>query len=117
MDKHHQGNADDAGDRGDVADKHEIQFGIKRRVDRVRHGGKQQRVSVSRRIDHSFGCDIAVGARPVFGDEGLPEPLGEPLTHQARRDVDPAAGRKSGNDAHRPGRVGGLPEGQACGGR
>ena len=97
--------ADDAGDRGDVADEVELQIIVERGVDRVRHGGEQQRVAVGRGADHGLGADIAAGAGAVFDHEGLPEPLVEPLADQPRRDVDAAAGGKTGNDAHRPGRV------------
>ena len=34
------------------------------------------------------GGSVVIGARSVLNDELLAQPLGEPLTHQARRDVD-----------------------------
>jgi hypothetical protein len=97
--------ADDAGDRRDAADKVEIEFVVERGVDRVRHGGKQKRISVGGRVDDGLGADVAAGARPVLDDEGLAQPVGKPLTDQARGDVDPAAGGKPGDDAHRPRRI------------
>src|SRR5262249_55716214 len=39
----------------------------------------------------------------------LAEPLREPLTYQARRDVRTASGREANNDAHRPRRIGLCP--------
>src|SRR5438045_3597853 len=57
-------------------------------------------------LNDRFGADISASTRAVVDDEWLAEPLGKPLTDQARGDVDPAAGRKTSNDAHRPRRIG-----------
>jgi hypothetical protein len=65
-------------------------------------GGQKQHVSVRGRIYDHLGADVAIGPRPIFGNKGLPKPLGEPLTDQARGDVDPAARGKTGYDVHRP---------------
>jgi hypothetical protein len=46
--------------------------------------------------------DLVIMARTVVDDERLTEPLREPLTYQARRDVRTASGREANNDAHRP---------------
>src|SRR3981189_3518597 len=78
---------------------------VERGVDRVRNGGKQQRISVSGRVHDGLGADVAAGSRPVLDAEGLAQPLGQPLPDQPRRDVDPAAGGKTGDDAHRPRRI------------
>jgi hypothetical protein len=51
------------------------------------------------------GADVAAGAGPVLDDEGLPQPLRQPLPDQPRRDVDPAAGGKACDDPHRAGRI------------
>src|SRR6266849_2060212 len=53
-----------------------------------------------------IGADIASGTRSVLDDELLAEPLRQPLAHQTRNDVAPAAGRPADNDAHRPRRIG-----------
>src|SRR5262249_22746603 len=53
-----------------------------------------------------LGGDVAAGSRTVVDDERLTEPLREPLTYQARRDVRTASGREANNDAHRPRRIG-----------
>jgi hypothetical protein len=63
-------------------------------------------IVVRRRIHDRLGADIAAGAGPVLDDEVLPEPPREPLTDQARRDVDPAARGKTDNDADGPARIG-----------
>src|SRR5262249_27528498 len=53
-----------------------------------------------------FGGDISGCPGTVFDDELLTEPLGQPLTEQARGDVGGAAGGKADNQAHRPRRIG-----------
>src|SRR5262249_26474181 len=47
-------------------------------------------------------------ARPSSGldDKWLAQPLRQPLTYQARKDVDRAASREADDDAHRPARIG-----------
>src|ERR1700751_819496 len=57
------------------------------------------------RVHHLLGGEIAGGADPVLDHELLPEPLGEPLSHQARGEVAAAAGRKADDDPHRPRRI------------
>ena len=47
----------------------------------------EQRVAVGRRAHDRFGADIAAAARPVVDDDGLAEPLRQPLTDQAREEV------------------------------
>ena len=86
------GDADDAGDRRDVADEIEIELVVERRVDRVRRTDQQQRVAVGGRAHDRLGADVAAGARPVLDDEWLAEPLRQPLPDQAREDVGRAAG-------------------------
>src|SRR5262249_17867391 len=63
-----------------------------------------------------LSANIASGARSVLDDEWLPEPLRQPLTHQACDDVARPAGWKTDNDAHRPRRIG-LRESKGRGGR
>ena len=48
-------------------------------------------MAVRGRAHDRLGADVAAGARPVLDDEGLAEPLRQPLTHQARHDVGRAA--------------------------
>ena len=51
-------------------------------------------------------ADIAAATRPVVDNKLLAEPLRQPLTHQARRDVGRAARRDWHDQPHRPRRVG-----------
>src|SRR5205814_3471653 len=60
------------------------------------------RMAVRWCLNDRFGADISASTRPVVDDEWLAEPLGKPLTDQASGDVDPTAGGKTGNNAHRP---------------
>src|SRR5262245_30188751 len=92
-------------DRRDVADEIEIELVVERRVDRVKSTDQEQRVAVGRGTHDRLSGDIAAGARTVLDDERLTEPLREPLTYQARRDVRTASGREANNDAHRPRRI------------
>jgi hypothetical protein len=46
------------------------------------------------------------GADPILDDELLSEPLGQPLSHQARGKIAAAAGRKADDKTHRPRRIG-----------
>src|SRR5262249_33712566 len=89
----------------DVADEIEIELVVERRVDRVESTDQEQRVAVGRGTHDRLSGDIAAGARTVLDDERLTEPLREPLTYQARRDVRTASGREANNDAHRPHRI------------
>src|SRR5215468_1183361 len=89
-------------DRRDVADEIEIELVVERRVDRVESTDQEQRVTVGRGTHDRLGGDIAAGSRTVLDDERLTEPLRQPLTYQARRDVRTASGREANNDAHRP---------------
>ena len=56
-------------------------------------------MAVRGRLNYRLGADIAAPARPVVDDERLTEPFREPLTHQAREDVDPASGTGGDNNA------------------
>ncbi len=105
MQQYDHRHADDAGNRRDAANKVEIEFLVERGVDRIRYGGKQKRVSVRGRVHDGLGADVAASSRPVLDDEGLPQPIGKPLTDQPRGDVDAAAGGKTGDNAHRPRRI------------
>ena len=103
---HHKATAQQAGDGCDIANEIEFEVLVKRRIDRVRRTRKQERVAVRSRTHDGLGGDIAAGARPVLDHEWLAEPLGQPLTDQPREDVVRAAGSKTDDDAHRPGRPG-----------
>src|SRR5262245_48778096 len=112
---HDEGEADDAGDRRDVADKTELEIFVERRVDRVRGTYHEQRVAVRWRAPDRLGGNIAGSPWPALDDEWLAEPLRQRLTDQARDDVDYATGRKARNDPHRPRRIGLRPSDAGCG--
>src|SRR6516165_11997478 len=76
---HDEGVADDAGDWRDVAEKHEIELVVERRVDRVRGTYHEERVAVRWRIHDRFGGNIAGSTWPALDDERLAEPLRQPL--------------------------------------
>src|SRR5258706_15839387 len=102
MHPHHVGHDNNAGERRDVADEIEVELVIECRVERVEGTDYEQGVAVCRRAHDRLGCDVAAGSRTVVDDERLTEPLREPLTYQARRDVRTASGREANNKAHRP---------------
>jgi hypothetical protein len=102
---HDKGVADDARDRCDVVDEVETELVVESGVDRVRRRHEEQRVTVRGRAHDGFGGDIGGCPGPVFDDELLAEPLGQPLTDQARGDVGGAAGGKTDDQAHRPRRI------------
>jgi hypothetical protein len=80
--------------------------------ERARQGtDDEQRIAVRGRLSDRLGADIAAAARPVVDDEGLTEPFREPLTHQAREDVDRASGPNADDNAHRTRRIGLRPSG------
>ena len=96
------GLAADACDRRDVAEEIEAELVVERRIDRVRRTDQQQRVAVGSRAHHGLGGNIGGSPGPVFDNELLAKPLGQPLPHKACKDVVPAGGGKTDNDAHRP---------------
>ena len=65
--------------------KIETEIVVERRVDRVGHRHRQQRIAVGRRLDGGLGADIAAGARPVVDDELLAEPLRQRVGDQRAR--------------------------------
>ena len=75
---------------------------VERRAHCARQNDHEQCVAVRWRSHDQFGADIAAGARPVIDDDLLPEPLRQPLTHEAREGVGPTAGGKANNQMHRP---------------
>jgi hypothetical protein len=98
--------ADDAGDRCDIADEVEIELVVERRIDQICRRDKEERVAVRRRAHDRFGADIPATAWPVIDHEWLAEPFRQPLTHEARENVLRAAGGNGDDQAHRPRRIG-----------
>src|SRR5207247_7966913 len=78
IDHHHEREADDARDGGDVAEKNEIEFVVEGRVDRVRRTCDEERIAVRGRPHDRLGSDIVAATRAVFDDERLAEPLRAP---------------------------------------
>src|SRR5579864_5764228 len=105
IDHHDIGYAHDARNRRDVADEIEIEFFIKRRVDRGRRRDKEKRVTIRRRIHDGLGGDVRACTWPVLDDEWLAKLLRQPLPHQTRDDVVASAGGKPNDPAHRPRRI------------
>src|SRR5262245_27725331 len=97
---------DQARDRRDVAQKHEIKLVVERGVDRARGPDHEERIAVGRRAHDRLGRDIGAGARPILDNEWLAQPLLQPLSDHARADVSGAAGGETDDDAHRPRRIG-----------
>src|SRR5262249_31069188 len=87
------------------ADELEAELLVQGGVGCHRLGYQQQRVAVRGRAYDYLDPDIGAGAGPVLNDEGLSEPLCQPLTYQARKDVEGSAGRDRHDDTHRPGGI------------
>src|SRR5947208_2453719 len=102
---HNEGYAADTCDRRDVADDIEIELVVERRINRVKCTGQYERIAIRGSAHDRLGADIAATAWPVLNDELLTEPLRQPLTHQARGDVERAAGRRANDYPHRPRRI------------
>src|SRR3954453_20009848 len=111
---HNERDRDDARDRCDVAEEVEIEFFVKRRVDRGRGADQKEGVSVRRRIHYHFRTNIAARSRSVLDDKLLAETLREPLADQTSDDVGRSAAGKWDHDAHRPRRIGLRPGDASC---
>src|SRR5438105_1141184 len=105
MYNHDVGKTNEARDRHNIAEEIVIELFVERRVNRVRGTDEKERVAVRSGTHDRFGGDISASARPAFDDDGLAEPLRQPLTHQARNDVVAAPGWKADDPAHRPRRI------------
>src|SRR5262245_37856013 len=92
-------------DRRDVADEIETKLVIERGIDGVPTAHDEEGITVRGRTHGCLGSNIAGRTRPVFNDEWLAEPLGEPLAYQPCKDVTRAGGRKRHDHAHRLRRV------------
>src|SRR5262249_49850733 len=89
----------------DVADEIQTKLVIERDIDGVPTAHQEERITVRGRTHGALGSNIAGRTRPVFNDEWLAEPLGEPLAYQPCKDVARASGRKWHDHAHRLRRV------------
>src|SRR5215831_5785514 len=98
--------ADDASDWRDIAKEIEAEFIIERHIDGVRRSRQEECVAVCRSTHDRLGADIVAATRSVLDDEWLAEPLRQPLSDQARRDVGRAGGGDWQDQTHWPRRIG-----------
>ena len=111
---HDVGCADDSRDWRDVADECEIELLVERRVDGIRLTDREKHIAIGGSTNDRFGGDIGACARPILDDEWLTEPFRQPLTHDAREDVECAARGHPNDDPHRPRRIGLRPSKARC---
>jgi hypothetical protein len=78
---------------------------VERGRNRIVGRDEQKRIAVGLRIDRGCRRDIAAGAGAILHHELLAEMLRQPLAHDARHDIDRAAGGKTDQPAHRAVRV------------
>jgi hypothetical protein len=103
IDLHDEGTAHEAGDRSDVAGEVDVAVVVERSTERVGRGGKEQRIAIRRCVDDGFEADIAAGARTIFDDDWLAEPLRQRLRHEPRNRVVGAAGSDADDQTNRLG--------------
>jgi hypothetical protein len=103
------GEADDGCDRCDIADEIEIEFVVECRVACVRWTDHEQDIAVSGRTHDGLGADVGAGARAIFNDELLTQPLRQPLPDEPRGNVRRAGWSDRHDQAHRPGWIGLCP--------
>src|SRR5215472_14412308 len=104
--RHDKWCADNASDWRDIADEIVVELVVECRIDRVETTDQEKGVAVCGRAHDGLGADIAAATRPVVDNKLLAEPLRQPLSDQARRDVG-CAGRGDWHDqTHWPRRIG-----------
>src|SRR3954470_21701201 len=103
---YHVRKSSDARDRRDIVDEIKIQLLVECRIDGVHGPAEQERVAVGRCTNSRFGCEVACCAGPVLNDDWLAHLLRQPLSEQARNDVEVTTGRKAHDDTHLPGWIG-----------
>src|SRR5215470_13901730 len=121
--RHDKWCADNASDWRDIADEIVVELVVECCIDRVQTTDQEKRVAVRGRAHGGLGADIAAATRPAVDNKLLSEPLRQPLSDQARRDVGRSGGRDRHDQTHRPCRIGlrasdagaGRQRGSACG--
>src|SRR5258707_11182063 len=106
MHHHHISCPRDAADRCDVSHEIEAEICVERGVDRIRGANLQKRIAIGGCLHDRLGGDGAGSARSVLDYELLAQPVRQPLSHQACRDVGGSASRKADDNADRPRRIG-----------
>ncbi len=106
MHHHHISYPRDAADRCDVSHEIEAEICVERGVDRIRGANLQKRIAIGGCLHDRLGGDSAGSARSVLDYELLAQPVRQPLSHQACRDVGGSASRKADDNADRPRRIG-----------
>src|SRR5262245_31986254 len=81
MDLHHERSTYETCDRGDVVNEIEVKRLIESRIYSVCDADQEQRVPIRRGSCDGFGAYIGSRARSIFDDEGLTEPLRQPLAY------------------------------------
>jgi hypothetical protein len=104
--RHDKWCADNASDWRDIADEIVVELVVECCIDRVQTTDQEKRVAVCGRAHGGLGADIAAATRPVVDNKLLSEPLRQPLSDQARRDVGRAGRGEWHDQTHRPRRIG-----------
>src|SRR5262245_38754879 len=99
----------DAADWCDVSHEIEAEICVERGVDRIRGANLQKRIAIGGCLHDRLGGDSAGSARSVLDYELLAQPVRQPLSHQACRDVSGSASRKADDNADRSRRIGFRP--------
>src|SRR5499427_10464470 len=79
---------------------------VERGVDRIRGANLQKRIAIGGCLHDRLGGDSAGSARSVLDYELLAQPVRQPLSHQACRDVSGSASRKADDNVDRSRRIG-----------
>src|SRR5262249_20961399 len=99
------GCAKDPRDRRNVADEIEIEVVVQRRTNHIAGGNQKERISIGGGTHDRLCADVGACSRPVLDDKWLAESLRQPLSDQAREDVDRIARGTRYDNAHQSGGV------------
>ena len=85
-------NSVDAGDRRSVASEIETEIIVKRRVDGGGRAGQEKHVAISWRTHDCLGREVGASTWSIIYDDRLTRTFGQPLSYQARDDVELSPG-------------------------